>query len=168
MKTTVKQYFGQGLGYLLFIAFIGYFSTEPSFTNMPADQALIKFTFTHPGVRLVPCVKRPAAEMAKLPPQLRRSMECSRERAPLQIEFEIDGQMVYQMEVPAKGLKNDLPSPVYERFNVPVGQHHLQVRMRDNATDEGFTYTAEKTVVFAPLQVLIVDFDAINKEFTFL
>lgn len=164
---TVKQYFGQGLGYLLFIAFIGYFSTEPGFTNMPADQALIKFTFTHPGERLVPCVKRSAAEMANLPPQLRYDMECSRERAPLQVEFEIDGQMVYQAEIPAKGLKKDLPSPVYKRFNVPVGRHHLQVRMRDNATEKGFTYIAEKSVVFTPLQVLIIDFDENNKKFTF-
>lgn len=167
MNMTVKQYIGQGLAYLLFIAFIGYFSTEPSFTNMPADQALIKFTFIHPGERLVPCVKSSAAEMAKLPPQLRYNMKCSRERAPLQVEFEIDGQMVYQKEIKAKGLKNDLPSPVYERFNVPAGRHHLQVRMRDNATHEEFTYAAEKTVVFAPLQVLIVDFDEVNKEFTF-
>ncbi len=167
MKTTVKQYFGQALAYLLFIIFIGYFSVKPSFTNMPADQALIKFTFTHPGKRLVPCVKRSAAEMADLPPQLRYNKECSRERAPLQVEFEVDGQMLYQMEVPAKGLKNDLPSPVYERFNVSAGQHHLQVRMRDNANDEEFTFTAEKTVVFTPLQILVVDFDAINKEFTF-
>ena len=167
MKTTVKQYFGQGLGYFLFIAFIGYFSTGPSFSNMPADQALIKFTFTHPGKRLVPCVKRSAAEMANLPPQLRYNMVCSRERAPLQVEFEIDGQMVYQLEIPAKGFRNDMPSPVYERFNVPAGRHHLRVRMRDNVTDEGFTFSAEKTVVLAPLQILVVDFDEINKEFTF-
>ena len=167
MKTTVKQYFGQGVYYILFIAFVGYFSTEPAFTNMPADQALIKFTFTHPGERLVPCVKRSAAEMADLPPQLRYNMDCSRERAPLQVEFEIDGKMVYQKEVPAKGFKNDLPSPIYERFNVPAGRHNLQVRMRDNIIDEDFTYTAEKTVELAPLQVLIVDFDEVNEEFTF-
>jgi len=164
---SVKRYFGQGLGYLLFIAFIGYFSTEPGITNLPADQALIKFTFIHAGKRLVPCVKRSAEEMADLPPQLRRDMTCSRERAPLQVEFEIDGKMVYQAEIPAKGIKNDLPSPVYQRVNVPVGRHHLQVRMRDNVTDKGFTYTAEKAVVFTPLQVLIIDFDEINKEFTF-
>ena len=90
-----------------------------------------------------------------------------RSRAPLQVEFEIDGKMVYQAEIPAKGIKNDLPSPVYQRVNVPVGRHHLQVRMRDNVTDKGFTYTAEKAVVFTPLQVLIIDFDEINKEFTF-
>lgn len=167
MGTTVKQYFGQGLSYLLFIAFIGYFSTEPSITNHPVDQALIKFTFTHPGKRLLPCVKRSVKEVADLPPQLRYAMKCPRERVPLQVEFEIDGRMVYQAEIPAKGIKNDLPSLVYKRFNVPIGRHHLQVRMRDNVTDKGFTYTAKKTVVFTPLQVLVVDFDEINKTFTF-
>jgi hypothetical protein len=163
----VWRYLGQGVFYLLFIAFIGYFSTEPSITNLPPDQALIKFTFAHPGERLVPCVERTAEEMAKLPPQQRFKMECSRERAPLQVEFMVDDRMAYQAEIPARGLKKDLPSPIYHRFTIPAGQHQLQVRMKDNIQDEGFTYTAVKTVVLAPLQVLVVDFDENNKEFVF-
>jgi hypothetical protein len=166
MKTAMR-YVGQGVFYLLFIAFIGYFSTAPSFTNVPPGDALVKFTFAHPGERLVPCVKRTPEEMAKLPPQLRINVECSRERAPLQVEFMVDGRMVYQAEIQAKGLKHDLPSPIYERFTLPAGQHQLVVRMRDNVHDQGFTYTAEKTMVLAPLQVLVIDFDEITKQFIF-
>jgi hypothetical protein len=161
------RYFGQGLAYLLFIAFIGYFSTEPGFTNMPPDSALIKFTFAHPGKRLDPCTKRTPEELAKLPPQKRYNMKCSRERAPLQVEFMVDGQMIYQAEIPAKGLKHDLPSPVYQRFTIPTGRHELLVRMRDNVQDKEFSYTTGKTIDFVPLQVLVVDFDHAEKEFTF-
>ena len=161
------RYIGQGVFYLLFIAFIGYFSSAPSFTNMPPDEALIKFTFAHPGVRLVPCEEIKAEDLAKLQPQRRFKMKCSRERAPLQVEFVVDDRMVYQAEIPAKGLKHDLPSPIYQRFAIPAGRHQLVVRMRDNVLDEGFTYTVEKEVVLAPLQVLVIDFDENNKQFTF-
>jgi hypothetical protein len=163
----VWRYIGQGVFYLLFIAFIGYFSTDPGFTNMALDEALIKLTFTHPGERLVPCVKLSSEELAKLQPQKRYNMQCSRERAPMQVEFEVDDRLAYQAEIPAKGFKNDLPSPVYQRLTLPAGRHLLRVRMRDNVHDKGFTYTAEKTVVLAPLQVLVIDFDEVNKEFTF-
>lgn len=163
----VWRYLGQGVFYLLFIAFIGYFSTAPSFTNMPADQALVKFTFAHPGERLEPCVERTPEELAKLPPQRRFKMECPRERAPLQVEFEVNGQMVYQAEIPAKGIKKDLPSPIYQRFTLPAGEHYMIVRMRDNVQDEGFTYIAEHTATLASLQTLVIDFDEGNKKFTF-
>src|SRR3990170_3997342 len=96
------RYIGQGVFYLLFIAFIGYFSSAPSFTNMPPDEALIKFTSAHPGRRLVPCEERTAKKMADLPPQKRLKMKCSRERAPLQVEFMVDDRMGYQAELPAK------------------------------------------------------------------
>jgi len=165
--TKVARYIGQGVFYLLFIAFIGFFSTRPSFTNMQPDEALIKFTFAHPGERLVPCEEIKAEDLAKLQPQRRFKMKCSRERAPLQVEFVVDDRMVYQAEIPAKGLKHDLPSPIYQRFAIPAGRHQLVVRMRDNVLDEGFTYTVEKEVVLAPLQVLVIDFDENNKQFTF-
>lgn len=161
------RYLGQGLTYLLFIAVIGYFSTEPGYTNIPLDSALIKFTFAHPGKRLDPCTQRTPEEMANLPPQKRFNMKCSRERSPLQVELLMDGQMIYQAEIPAKGLKHDLPSPIYQRFTIPTGRHELLVRMRDDVRDEEFSYTSAKTMDFAPLQVVVIDFDDANKEFTF-
>ena len=162
------RYFGQGLGYLLFIAFIGYFSTEPTFTNLPLGDALIKFTLAHPGKRLVPCEKRAPEELAKLPPRKRFKMVCSRERSPLQVELLIDDRMVYQAEIPARGLRHDLPSPIYQRFAIPAGQHRLLVRMRDDVRDKDFTYSAERTVALAPLQILIVDFDNTTEKFIFM
>jgi len=166
MKNTWR-YLGQGIAYALFIAFIGFFSSMPSYTNMPANQALIKLTFTHPGQRLNPIHDtRSKAEMAALPPQL-RARKHSRERSPVTVEFKIDGNMAYQAEIIPRGMSRDLPSPIYQRFTVPAGTHHFSVRMSDDVHQQGFNYSAEKTITLAPLRTLIIDFDNIRKEFIF-
>jgi len=163
----IWRYLGQGLGYLLFIAFIGYFSSMPSYTNMPANQALIKLTFTHAGKRVKPFNDtRSKQDLAKLSPQL-RFQKHSRKRFPLRVEFEMDGKIVYQAEIPSRGLSHDLPSPIYQRFTVPAGRHHFRVSMGDNGQNKGFNYTGEKTVELAPLHTLIIDFDNTRKQFIF-
>jgi len=161
------RYLGQGFAYFLFIAFIGYFSSMPSYTNMAADQALIKLTFTHAGKRVNPFKDtRSKEEMAALPPQL-RARKHSRERSPLTIEFEIDGKILYQAEILPRGMSRDLPSPIYQRFTVPAGKHHFSIRMRDDVRQQGFNFSAEKTIDLAPLHTLIIDFDNIRKQFVF-
>ncbi len=161
------RYLGQGVAYALFIAFIGYFSSMPSYTNMPANLALIKLTFTHAGQRVHPIKDtRTKEEMAALPPQL-RARKHSRERSPLTVEFKIDGKMLYQAEIPSRGMSHDLPSPVYQRFTVPAGSHHFSIRMNDDLRQQAFNYSAEKTITLAPLQTLVIDFDNIRKAFIF-
>jgi hypothetical protein len=164
---TWGRYLGQGIIYLIFVAFIGYFSTSPSYTHVPVDKALIKFTFTHAGKRIKPIHDmRTKADLAKLPPQL-RAIKHSRERAALEIEFEMDGKMLFQAKVSPRGLSHDLPSPIYQRFTVPVGKHHFRVRMKDDVHVKGFNYFGEKTMILKPLQTIIIDFDNIRKEFIF-
>jgi len=161
------RYLGQVVAYGLFIAFIGYFSTSPAYTHVPPGQALIKFTFTQPGKRLAACVRSSPEELAKLPPQLRKATKCPRERSPISVVLEMDGKIIYQAEIKAKGLSKDLPSPFYQRFVIPAGEHTLRVRMRDDVKTEGYNYFGEKTMVLAPLQTLIIDFDKARHEFTF-
>jgi len=164
---NIWRYLGQGLSYSLFIAFIGYFSSMPSYTNVPEDQALIKLTFTHAGKRVKPFKDtRSKKDLAKLSPQLRFKKH-SRKRFPLRVKFEMDGKIVYQAEIPPRGLSHDLPSPVYQRFTVPAGKHHFRVSMGDDAHHKGFNYTSEKTVKLAPLHTLIIDFDNTRKQFVF-
>jgi len=163
----IWRYLGQGLIYLLFITFIGYFSSSPGYTNMPADKALIKFTLTHPGKRVTPFHDtRTKQDLAKLSPQLRYAHH-SRNRSPLKIKLVMDGMVVYQAKIQARGLSHDLPSPVYQRFTVPAGEHHFRVFMGDDIHYKGFNYTAEKTIKLTPLKVLIIDFNNIRKEFVF-
>lgn len=162
---ALGRYLGQGVVYLIFIAFVGYFSTSPSYMHVPADKALIKFTFSHAGKRVKEFNDtRTKEDMAKLPPQL-RAKHLSRERSPLDVEFEMDGKIIFQEKIAPRGLAHDLPAPIYERFIVPAGKHHFRVRMRDDVHVEGFNYFGEKSVTLAPLQTLVVDFDDIRKEF---
>lgn len=163
----IKRYIGQAIGYLLFILFIGYFSQAPVYTHLESDEALVKLTFTHAGKRLVPCGEQTAGELAKLPPQLRFKQKCPRERSPLRVEFEVDGQKIYADEIQPRGLSKDLPAPVYQRIVLPAGRHLLRVRMHDDVHTEGFNYTAEKNVELRPLQTLIVDFDNTRHTFIF-
>jgi len=166
MKKT-WHYFGQGFFYFLFIAFIGYFSSMPTFENMPPDKALVKFTFMHASKRVKPFKDtRTAQDLAKLSPQLRYRKH-SRERSPMHIEFDIDGRIVYKATIKPRGLSRDLPAPVYQRFIIPAGKHFFRVRMGDDVNNKGFIYTNEKTMVLAPLQVLVIDFDNIRKQFVF-
>jgi len=164
---TALRYLGQAVAYGLFIAFIGYFSTSPAYTHVPPGNALIKLTFTQPGKRLAECVRRSPEELAKLPPQLRKATKCPRERSPIWVVFEVDGETIYEAKIKAKGLSQDLPSPIYQRFIVPAGKHTLRVRMRDDAKIEGYNYVGEETMVLAPLQTVVVDFDKARREFTF-
>ena len=43
---------GQGLLYALFALGIATFSSWPKYQHLPADQALIKLSFTHSGKRV--------------------------------------------------------------------------------------------------------------------
>jgi len=161
------RYLGQGFCYLLFIGFLGYFSNAPSYINVPADKALIKFTFTHPGQRLVPCKKQTRAQLKKLPPQLRYSKKCSRERSPLRVELMMDGKMMFSGKVQPRGLSKDLPSPIYQRFIVPAGQHIFRVRMQDDIRKSGYTYSSEKKITLKKLQTLVIDFNNVRRQFVF-
>ncbi len=161
------SWLGQVVYYLLFILFIGYFSHAPGFTNVPAGDALIKFTFTHPGKRIKPCRKLTPAQMAKLPRQLRFNMKCPRERSPLKVDLVVDGHVLYHATIRPRGLSRDLPSPIYRRFLVAAGRHHFLVRMNDDVHHKGFTYIGEKTLDLRPLQTLVIDFDNTRGKFIF-
>lgn len=161
------SYLGQGLCYLLFIAFIGYFSYAPGYTHIPQDQALVKLTFIHATKRLNPCIERTPEELAGRLPHMRFKTKCPRERSPMQVEFEVDGNIVYQATIQPRSLSRDLPAPVYQQFALPAGRHNLRVRMNDDVKHEGFSYVAEKTVDLTPLQILIIDFNSNRHQFVF-
>jgi len=45
----VPQYVGQVIAYALFAMVVGYFATQPAYTHLDPDQALIKLSFSHAG-----------------------------------------------------------------------------------------------------------------------
>ncbi|RPH64714.1 MAG: hypothetical protein EHM83_07780, partial [Burkholderiales bacterium] len=94
MANALLRYGGQGILYLLFAAFIGYFSTSPAYQHLAPDEALLRLSFRHPGQFATDCRQRSAEELAKLPPQLRAQMDCPRERSPVHVRVELDGKVL--------------------------------------------------------------------------
>jgi len=156
----------QLLLYVPLMALIGYFSTQPRFSVLGENEALVRLSFIHAAERKEPCRQRSAEELAKLAPNMRAAQDCPRERAPLLVELEVDGSVVLRREVPPSGLKRDGNATVYHRLPIPAGTHRVVARLRDRP-GEGFNYEKEHTVELAPGRVLLIDFNAAKGGFVF-
>jgi len=163
----ILRYLGQVLWYLIFIAFIGYFSTSPAYTFMEPDQALIKLAFNHSGKLKKPCREFTKEELAAKPQQMRIKFDCPRERSPVYVVLEIDGKRVFEKTISPSGLSKDMPSPLYERIPLKAGKYQLHLGMRDHVDTKGYDYEFNGPITLAPGQILVIGFDPDRKEFTF-
>lgn len=160
------RYVAQLVLYVPLLALIGYFSTKPAFEILPNDQALVLLSFSHAGARKGECRQRTPEELAKLAPNMRAAQDCPRERTPVTVELELDGQLLYHVEAPPAGLKQDGASTVYRRTAVAAGQHRLVARLRDQAAG-GFGYVKEETIDIPAGASLVIDFHASQGGFQF-
>jgi len=87
-----RAWLGQALLYGLFAAVIGVFSHWPPYRHLAGDLALIKLSLVHTGKPVGDCHQRPAEELAALPPNMRAPQTCPRERSPVIVELDIDGE----------------------------------------------------------------------------
>ena len=165
MTRTIKTLAQLAL-YLPLMALIAYFSSAPKYTVLPAGEALVRLSFIHAAERKQPCRERSPAELARLAPNMRAALECPRERAPLLVELELDGQVVVRREVLPAGLQRDGNATVYHRLPVPAGRHRIVARLRDRAEGE-FNYVREATLDLAPGSALLVDFNPAQGGFVF-
>lgn len=165
MSKAVK-YGLQSVAYAAFAVFIGYFSTFPRYQHLQPDEALLRLSFKHPGKPVGECRERTPEELAKMAPNMRAAQDCPRERAPLAVELEFDGQIVYRRSVPPAGLRRDGAAAVHHRMQVPAGRHRVVARLRDHA-GEGFNYVREATLDIAPGASLVIDFSVAQGGFAF-
>jgi hypothetical protein len=156
----------QLLLYLPLMALIGYFSTAPRFNVIAADQALVRLSIIHAAQRKLECRTRTPEELAKLAPNMRAALDCPRERAPLTVELEVDGSVVFRRSVAPAGLRRDGAASLYHRLPLPAGRHRVVARLRDRA-DGPFTHTHEQTLELAPGATLLIDFAANRGGFEF-
>jgi hypothetical protein len=145
--------------YVPLMALIGYFSSFPRFTLVPEGEALVRLSFVHAAERLRKCRQRTPEELARLAPNMRAALDCPRERAPLLVELELDGKVVYRREARPAGLQRDGAAAVYHRMTVPAGRHRLVARLRDRASGD-FNYVRQADLDLAPGASLVVDFAA--------
>ena len=144
--------------YAAFAVVIGWLSIMPPFHYASADMATIKLSLSHATERVVPCVKLTPEEIAKLAPNMRRTLSCARARLPLTIEIDIDGANTIQLVAQPSGLWDDGPASVYERFDVAPGKHLITARIRDSARTEGWDYTYSENVELEPGRYFTISF----------
>ena len=148
---------GQIVLYGAFAAFIGYFSTNPIYKQIPDDVALVKLSMSHLGGR--ECRKRTADELAKLPPNMRAPLDCPRGRSDTKIVLELDDKPFYEVIMKPTGLSRDGVGTVFKRFELKAGTYKLAARMNDNLVNPGYNFVKEEQVTLKPAQVLVIDFN---------
>lgn len=148
---------GQIVLYGAFAAFIGYFSTNPIYKQIPDDVALVKLSMSHLGGR--ECRKRTADELAKLPPNMRAPLDCPRGRSDTKIVLELDEKPFYEVIMKPTGLSRDGVGTVFKRFELKAGTYKLAARMNDNLVNPGYNFVKEEQITLKPAQVLVIDFN---------
>ncbi len=119
----------QALFYGLFAVIIAIFSTWPEYAHLEGDRSLIKLSFSYHGEPVGECRERSPEELAKLAPNMRVAKVCPRERSPIRVRIDLDGQPLFEGSAPPAGLSKDGASTLYRRFEVPAGEHLVSVKM---------------------------------------
>jgi hypothetical protein len=164
---TATNLIGQVLLYGAFALFVGVFSRWPTYEALAPDRALIKLSFSHHGKPIADCHQTSAADLAKLPPNMRAPIKCPRQRSPVTVEIDVDGVTSFRHVAIPSGLSRDGASAVYQRMEVAAGSHQIAVRMNDDARKSGFTHVREAAVMLKPAQILVIDFDPEKEGITF-
>jgi hypothetical protein len=138
--------------------FAAAFSNAPAYRQIPAGTGVIKFSFSHSADRGRECRRRTPEELAKLPPNMRRPLDCPRSRRAIFTELAIDDVVVFSKELPPSGFAKDGPSQVYRRFTVKAGPHSIAARMRDTSRTSGFDHERIEAILIGPGQSLALDF----------
>jgi hypothetical protein len=152
--------------YVPLMALIAFLSTQPRFTHIPEDMALVRLSFSHAGARRHECKQRTPEELAKLPPNMRAAEDCPRERSAVTVELELDGSRIYSGEIAPGGLRRDGASTVYRRLVVAPGPHRVVARLKDRP-GVAFNYQHEQSIELQPGGALLIDFNAAQGGFVF-
>jgi hypothetical protein len=142
-------------------------SNRPVYRQTPRDTGIVMLSFVHGADRRADCRPRTAEEIAKLAPNMRRTLDCPRERRPIYVELDVGGRTIYQARLRPAGIASDGPSRVYERFVLPAGQYDIAVRMRDTPRIDGFDHQHSERVALAPDQMFVIDFRTESGKFVF-
>jgi hypothetical protein len=155
----------EGLMYAVFIAGIGVLSVWPPYELVEDDRAIISLVFSHAGDRVTECRILSQEELNKLPPNMRKPSDCPRERHPVRVELRTGEKTLYQDILPPSGIWADGKASIYQRIEVPAGQHELFVGMNDSGGSGDFDSTNSVSVDMRPGRNLVIQFDAETEQF---
>ena len=149
---------GQVVAFTLFALFVGYFATSPAYIHQDSTGAVLKLSFTHAGQRKQEYRQMTVDEIAALPPNMRLTQDCQRERVPVYIELILDGKILASETLLPSGFWHDGASTIYQRFTVATGRHHLVACLRDSLRMDGCDYQREAEIELVPRQNYVIDF----------
>ena len=149
---------GQGVAFTLFAIVLGYFSNSPSYTYHDPTMALIMVSFSHASEHKEECRRYTPEEIAALAPNMRRPMDCPRERVPVYIEVIMDGNTLLKKSYNPTGLAKDGSASIYESIPVKPGQHQIIAKLRDSNREDGFDYESNVSVNLDPKELFVIDF----------
>ena len=152
------RYLLQAFNYSLFMGIVWYFASAPAVRLIEEDEAKLTIAFAHAGQLREPCRMLSQEELNKLAPNMRKLDDCPRERSPVLIEAELDGESFYKAELQPPGLFGDGGVDVFYSAKVPAGEHRLSLKMNDSVRIEGFNHQFEELVSIAPAQILLIVF----------
>lgn len=153
------------LMYAVFAVVVGVLSVWPPYELLEAERAIVSLVFSHAGERVGECRTFSQEELNKLPPNMRRSTDCPRERHPVRVELRSGDQLLYAETVPPSGIWADGKASVYRRIEVRSGVRELFVGMNDSGGQTGFDYEQSITLDLAPGRNLVIRFDSETKQF---
>ena len=159
------RYLVQLGAYAAFAVIVGYLSFWPRFQYASADLATVKLSLSHATERVEPCVQLTPEEIAKLAPNMRREQSCGRQRLPLVLQLEVDGEVTLELEAAPSGLWEDGPASVYERFDLSAATHTITIRLRDSARVDSWDYTHTEDVVLEAGRYVTITFRPENGGF---
>ncbi len=150
----------QAFNYAVFMAIVWYFATSPSISIIDEDEAVITIAFSHAGQLREPCRRLSQEELNQLAPNMRKIEDCPRERSPVTIAVELDGEPFYDASLSPPGLFDDGGVDVFHRAKVQAGEHRLRLKMKDSIRVEGFNHSTEQQVSIQPSHILLIGFES--------
>jgi len=161
------KYVAEFVAYAAFMLLVGVLSIRPELRLMADDEAIVSVSFSHAAKRVGKCRRLSQQELLALPPNMRKPDDCPRERHPLRIELEMDGQMLYEATLPPSGIWDDGKSTVYQRIRVDAGTHEFRARLSDSGKADSFDFENTSTVTLLPAQNMLVYFDTAQQRLGF-
>ena len=152
--------------YTLFMAMVWYFSFQPPYRQLSENDAMVTLAFGHAAQRVAECTVLSQEELNKLAPNMRKPMDCPRERSPVTIELRLNGELAAREVLQAPGLYQDQSVDIYRNVKVPQGDHLLSIWMNDDVNVDGPTFEFEQSVNLQSAQRLVVSFDPNKNGFT--
>jgi hypothetical protein len=154
------RYLLQAFNYTLFMGIVWYFASAPSISLIGENEARLTIAFAHAGQLREPCRMLSQEELNQLAPNMRKLDDCPRERSPVTIEAELDGESIYHAVLQPPGLFDDGGVDVFHSARIRAGDHRLVLRMNDSVRIDGFNHEFNQDVTIEPARILLIGFDA--------